>query len=632
MARMAASTRKKQEKQARIEDYAMIGDCRTAAIIGRDGSIDWLCLPRFDADACFAALLGERGNGRWLLAPAARYTTRRRYLGESLILETTFETSTGKARLIDFMPPNTADCTVVRIVEGISGHVNMATELLIRFDYGVTVPWVERMDRKTITAVAGPHRITVRTAVELQGQNMHTVGRFRVHAGEKVPFAFTYNRSFHPQPLAIDADIALEETENFWSGWAAKCNVQGTWRREVMRSLLTLKGLSYAPSGGIVAAATTSLPESLGGTRNWDYRFCWLRDATFTLLAFLNAGYTDEASGWQTWLTRAVAGAPDQMQPMYTVEGDRRLDEIEIPHLPGFAGSRPVRIGNAAARQLQLDVFGELADVMSQARKAGLPGSVHRAGLRQVALKHLEGIWHEPDEGIWEIRGEPRHFVHSKVMAWVAFDRAAQSDAPARDRARYRRLADKVHAEICAKGLDPECGCFVQAYGNPHLDASLLLLPMVGFLPATDRRMKATVRQIEKRLIHNGLVQRYETATGVDGLPPGEGAFLACSFWLVDNYRLQGRRAEAMALYTRLARLANDVGLMAEEYDPVAKQMLGNFPQAFSHVALVNSAIGLMQGQHAAPRRRASAGGSNGGTTSREEGAGRVIVRPSESR
>jgi GH15 family glucan-1,4-alpha-glucosidase len=579
-----------------IEDYAVIGDCRSAALVGRDGSIDWLCMPRFDSDACFAALLGDAKNGRWLIAPRGRARKIERcYRGDSLILETIFTTATGQARLVDFMPQNTRNGTLVRLVEGLSGHVEMATELVIRFDYGVTIPWMRRMDNKTHTAVAGPHLLTLRTPVELLGQDMHTLANFRVRKGERMPFVVSYSPSHHPVAAVIDADIALEETEKYWAEWAGKCRVTGKWRRQIMRSLLTLKGLSYAPTGGIVAAVTTSLPEKIGGTRNWDYRYCWLRDATFTLLAFLNAGYVEEAKVWQDWLMRVIAGAPDQLQTMYSVMGDKRLDEIELSHLAGYRNSRPVRIGNGAAQQLQLDIYGELADVMAQARKGGLKPPPEREAIREAFLQHLEKSWNKPDEGIWEIRGAPQHFVHSKVMTWVAFDRAAQYDrAGKREKAHYRRIADRIHQQICAKGMDKRGGHFVQAFGSERMDASLLLLPLVGFLPARDKRIRKTVREIEKRLLFKGLVLRYETEAGVDGLPPGEGAFLACSFWLADNYLLQGRVAEARRLFNRLKKLSNDVGLFAEEYDPVEKLMLGNFPQAFSHVALINTALGLM--------------------------------------
>ncbi len=574
----------------------MIGDCRTAAIVCRNCSIDWLCLPRFDSAACFAALLGDKSNGRWLIEPAAKkFRSSRHYRGDSLVLETLFTMPSGKAKVIDFMPPATPDCCIVRIVECLEGHVDMRTELAIRFDYGMTIPWVSRRDSRTMTAVAGPHLLTFRTPAQVRGENMHSVAEFSLKKGESMPFVLAYGESFRPVPLSIDAFIALEETELYWQRWTDICKVKGQWRTAIMRSLLTLKGLSYAPTGGIVAAATTSLPEKIGGTRNWDYRYCWLRDATFTLLAFLNAGYTEEATVWQHWLIRVIAGAPEQLQTMYNVIGEKRLDELELPHLPGYENSRPVRIGNAAHTQLQIDIYGELADVMAQARAGGLPPSPRSKELRGVFMRHLEKQWSLPDEGIWEIRGAPQHFVHSKVMAWVAFDRASRApDSTARQKAHWKKVARKIHADICAKGIDPELGCFVQSYGARQMDASLLLLPLVGFLPSSDKRIKATVRQIEKRLIRKGLVRRYETGTGVDGLPPGEGAFLACSFWLADNYTAMGRRRDAMRLFGKLRRLANDVGLYAEEYDPGERRMLGNFPQAFSHIALINTALNLM--------------------------------------
>ncbi|HTC84387.1 MAG TPA: glycoside hydrolase family 15 protein [Rhizomicrobium sp.] len=594
----------------RIEDYAMIGDCRTAALVSRNGSIDWFCVPRFDSEACFAALLGTKDNGRWLIAPAAKkITVSRRYRGDSLILETLFTTKTGKARVIDFMPPGSAESSIVRIVECVQGRVDMHTELSIRFDYGVTIPWVSRRDRRTLTAVAGPHLLTFRTRAEVRGENMHSVADFTLRKGEAMPFVLAYGESFRPLPQSMDSYIALDETERYWRRWADICKVQGPWRNAIMRSLLTLKGLSYAPTGGIVAAATTSLPEKLGGPRNWDYRYCWLRDATFTLLAFLNAGYTEEASVWQDWLMRVIAGAPEQLQTMYTVMGEKRLDELELPHLTGYENSRPVRIGNAAYTQLQIDIYGEMADVVAHARAGGLTPPPRSKELRGVFMRHLEKTWRLPDEGIWEIRGEPQHFVHSKVMAWVAFDRASKApDSTPRQKAHWKKLARRIHADVCKKGLDRKRGCFAQAYGSDQMDASLLLLPLVGFLPSTDKRIRATVREIEKRLVRKGLVQRYETQSGVDGLPPGEGAFLACSFWLADNYTLMGRRKEALLLFGRLKRLANDVGLYAEEYDVDARRMLGNFPQAFSHVALINTAINLMMHDHKKKGTRPRAG------------------------
>ena len=594
---------------ARIEDYAVIGDCRTTALVCRDGSIDWLCVPRFDSAACFTALLGTKQNGRWLIQPAGKITkTSRHYRGESLILETYFTTATGKVRVTDFMPPDTPACSIVRLVECLEGRMAMRTELAIRFDYGVTIPWVSRRDSRTMTAVAGPHMLTFRTPAEVRGENMHSVAEFTLRKGESMPFVLAYSESFQPVPLSVDAHISLEETERFWRRWSGICKVKGKWRNTIMRSLLALKSLSYAPTGGIVAAATTSLPEKIGGTRNWDYRFCWLRDATFILLAFLNAGYSQEATVWLNWLLKVIAGAPEQLQTIYNVMGEKRLDELELPHLPGFENSRPVRIGNAAYTQLQIDIYGELADVVAQARAGGLPLSPRSTELRSVFMKHLEKTWRLPDEGIWEIRGVPQHFVHSKVMAWVAFDRAAKEpDSTARQRGHWRKVARQIHADICKNGVDKKRGCFVQAYGLEQMDASLLLLPLVGFLPCSDKRIKATVREIEKRLIRKGLVRRYETVTGVDGLPPGEGAFLACSFWLADNYNLLGRRKEALRLFRRLKRLANDVGLYAEEYDTEERRMLGNFPQAFSHVALINTALNLMMSE-SKKRRTASRG------------------------
>jgi GH15 family glucan-1,4-alpha-glucosidase len=595
---------------ARIEDYAMIGDCRTAAIICRNGSIDWYCVPRFDSEAVFAALLGTKDNGRWLIEPAAKkFTSRRRYRGDSLILETIYTTATGKARVTDFMPPGTPESCIVRIVEALEGHVDMRTELAIRFDYGVTIPWVSRRDSRTLTAVAGPHLLTFRTRADVRGENMHSVADFRVSKGTTYSFVLAYGQSFGPLPQSIDAFIGLDETERYWQRWAAICKVKGKWRNAIMRSLLTLKGLSYAPTGGIIAAATTSLPEKIGSTRNWDYRYCWLRDATFTLLAFLNAGYTEEAKVWQDWLMRVIAGAPEQIQTIYNVLGEKRLNEIELDFLPGYENSRPARIGNAAHTQLQLDIYGELADVSAQGRAGGLAQGPRGKELRAVVMQHLEKIWRQPDEGIWEIRGDPRHFVHSKAMCWVAFDRASRApDSTPQQKAHWKKMARLIHADICKKGVDAKRGCFVQHYGSDQMDASLLLLPLVGFLPASDPRIKKTVRQIEKRLICNGLVRRYETATGVDGLPPGEGAFLACSFWLADNYILMGRRRDALRLFGKLRRLANDVGLYAEEYDPVARRMLGNFPQAFSHVALINTAINLMMGETKKQKRIARRG------------------------
>jgi len=583
----------------RIEDYALIGDCRTAALVGRDGSIDWLCFPRFDSGACFAALLGTVDNGRWLIAPKhPPFSVVRRYRLGTLVLETEFQTGTGRAVLIDFMPP--ADgCHVVRIVKGLSGRVDFRTELVIRFDYGATVPWVNRLGDGTLSAIAGPARLALRTPVALSGEDLKTLGEFTVAAGESVPFALSYGPSTQEPPAALDPLRELARTETFWREWSDRCPDVGPWTEPVKRSLITLKALTYAPTGGIVAAATTSLPERLGGPRNWDYRYCWLRDATFTLLALLHLGYVEEAAAWRDWLFRAVAGSPRQIQILYGVGGERWLPELNIPWLPGYEQSVPVRVGNGAFEQLQLDVFGEIADVMFQALKAGMPPPQRGRELRAVVLDHLSTIWRQPDDGIWEVRGGRQHFVHSKVMAWLVFDRAAHQ-LSARwfndSQAHWRAIADEIHAEICARGFDHELGSFVQAYGSKRLDASLLLVPLVGFLPPSDARVQGTLRAIEQTLlIQDEFVLRYQSDQRVDGLPEGEGAFLACSFWLVDNYLLQGRHAQARRLFERLLLRCNDVGLLSEELEPVSGRMLGNFPQAYSHVGLINSALNLWQ-------------------------------------
>jgi len=589
----------------KIEDYAVIGDMRTAALVGLDGSIDWLCLPRFDSASCFAALLGTPEHGRWLIEPLEKARVTRRYREGTLILETRFKTGKGEMMLIDFMPIGTENSCIVRLVEGVSGAVRVRTDLVIRFDYGVTVPWVSRIDERTLSAVAGPHLLSLRTTALLYGQDMHTRGEFTIREGETVPFVLTHSPSHMPLPFTPSIESTLTETEKFWTEWSNRSEFKGRWSKQIRRSLITLKALSYRPTGGIVAAVTTSLPEQIGGPRNWDYRYCWLRDATFTLLAFMNAGYRDEAMAWQQWLVRAIAGSPEQIQTLYGVAGERRLDEWTISWLPGYERSAPVRVGNAAALQLQLDIFGELTNVMTQARKGGLPEPPRRTEVRRVFLRHLEKVWGQPDEGIWEIRADPQHFVYSKVMAWVAFDRAAKNGGDTKWQLdHWKRIARTIRKEILSKGVDRKRNCFVQAYGGEHMDASLLLLPIVGFVSARDPRMKNTIREIEKRLMHGGLVLRYETESGVDGLPTGEGAFLACSFWLVDNYLLQGRRRDAERLYARLLRLTNDVGLLAEEYDPHARRMLGNFPQAFSHVALVNSGINLMHAHPLMPKRK----------------------------
>jgi GH15 family glucan-1,4-alpha-glucosidase len=594
----------------RIEDYALIGDCGSAALVGRDGSIDWLCLPRFDSPACFAALLGEPGHGRWLICPVeppAR--SERRYLDGSLILATTFETVEGVVELVDFMRPRRRLPHLVRLVRGLRGRVAMCTEFILRFDYGAVVPWVERLSEGGVTAIGGPERVVLRTPAPLRGEDLKTVGEFTVGAGETIPFVLSYGPSHQPLPPAADPARALHDTEVFWRRWSDRCASAGPWTEVVKRSLVVLKGLTYAQTGGIVAAPTTSLPEQLGGVRNWDYRYCWLRDATFTLLALMHAGYYDEARTWRDWLFRAVAGSPEQLQIMYGLGGERRLTEWEVPWLPGFEGSRPVRIGNAAVNQTQLDIYGEVLDALYHAHSHGLPPNQHGDAIGQVLLEHLAKIWDQPDEGIWEVRGPRRHFTHSKVMVWVAFDRAIkigeQRANSGRTLEHWRQVRDKIHEDVCRKAYDPDLGSFVQAYESKALDASLLLLPLVGFLPPTDPRIIGTVRAIEQRLMADGFVCRYDTGEVVDGLPPGEGAFLACSFWLADNFILQGRITEARELFERLVALCNDVGLLAEEYDPRLGRQLGNFPQAFSHVALVNTAFNLTRSQGPAEQRAA---------------------------
>ena len=580
----------------RIEDYAMIGDCHSAALVGRDGSIDWLCWPRFDSPACFAALLGTPENGRWLIAPEhASPNVTRRYLDDTLILETEFQTETGSATVVDFMPATDGEADLVRIVFGRSGQVKFRTELVIRFGYGAIVPWVNRAEDGTIHAIAGPDRMVLRTSVDLYGEDLKTVGEFTVSAGQSVPFVLSHGPSFESPAEPIDPFGALETTTQFWRQWCSRCPPVGPWTGIVKRSLITLKALTYAPTGGIVAAVTTSLPERLAGSRNWDYRFCWLRDATFTLLAFIHLGHNDEARIWRDWLIRAIAGSPRQVQILYGVGGERWLPELVIPWLAGYENSSPVRIGNAAAQQLQIDVFGEVTDAMFQARKAGMIGSERGRAIGPVVLEHLGAAWRQPDEGIWEVRGERQHFVYSKVMAWVAFHRAANDEEAEDDlRRQWREIADEIHDEICEHGFDSELKSFVQAYGSKRLDASLLLLPLVGFLPPEEPRMRGTLRAIEEKLLtHGEFVLRYESEDGIDGLPAGEGAFFACSFWLVDNYVLQGRHEEAQRLFERLLLRCNDVGLLAEEFDPLTGRMLGNFPQAYCHVGIINCALNL---------------------------------------
>jgi GH15 family glucan-1,4-alpha-glucosidase len=582
----------------RIEDYAVIGNCETMALVGRDGSIDWLCAPRFDSPACFAALLGDPGHGRWLIAPKGEITRMtRQYRGDTLILETVFETADGAVAVIDCMARRVGVSDLVRIVRGIRGTVSMRTELVARFEYGSVVPWVSHQEDGRLQLTAGPDRLLLDTSVALRGEDMRTVGEFDVRAGEDVGFALSWTPSFRAVPEPLHTAEALTQIESFWSDWTAAFRPMGEWSAAVLRSLLTLKALAHWETGGIIAAGTTSLPEKLHGPRNWDYRFCWLRDATFALYALISSGFLDEAQAWREWLLRAVAGAPDDLQIMYGVAGERRITEYIIPWLPGYEGAAPVRVGNAAAGQVQLDVYGEVIGAFYVARCAGLAAEEASWALECALVAHLEKIWDQPDDGIWEFRGGRKHFTHSKVMAWVAFDRAVRSaeefdlEGPLD---RWRSIRAAIHKDVCERGFDPAQNSFVQSYGTQALDASLLMIPMVGFLPPSDPRVRGTVAAIEHGLMRDGLLLRYRTETGADGLPPGEGAFLACSFWLVDNYVLQGRYAEARALFERLLSLRNDVGLLAEEYDVSSKRQLGNFPQAFSHLALINSARKLM--------------------------------------
>lgn len=589
-----------------LEDYALIGDCETAALVGRNGSIDWLCWPRFDSDACFAALIGTAEHGYWSIAPVGGdVRATRRYLGDTLILETRHETPTGAVTVVDFMPPRGAASDVVRLVRGERGVVTMRVEWCVRFGYGAQVPWVTRADDGALHAVAGPDRVVLRTPVQMRGEGLLSVGEFHVGEGQAMPFVMTYGRSWTPVPAPIDPNAALRSTQTFWSEWIGGCDPHTP--PIARRSLLTLKALTYAPSGGIVAAPTTSLPEQLGGSRNWDYRFCWVRDATLTLLALMNAGYFDEARAWRDWLLRAAGGSPKRMQIMYGVGGEARLHEWIADWLPGYENSRPVRIGNAAHGQVQLDVYGELMDALHVSRRGGLGGSPSMWWLQRSLLAHLEQIWTQPDAGIWEVRSPPEQFTYSKLMAWVAVDRAVKSieefglQGPLDD---WKRLRRHMHADICANGYDAARNTFVRAYGSRHLDASLLLLPQLGFLEADDPRVLGTIAAVERELLVDGFVLRYRTADIDDGMPPGEGAFLACSFWLADAWALTGRQAEARALFERLCGLANDVGLLAEEYDPVARRLVGNFPQAFSHIALINTAFNLMRGARPAQQRR----------------------------
>ena len=599
---------------SRIEDYALIGDCETAALVARDGSIDWLCWPRFDSPACFAALLGTPDHGRWRIAPAEHVKSiKRRYIDESLVLETRFLTDEGEATIVDFMPLRAEDADtdvsdLVRLVTCGRGKVAMEMELILRFDYGQAVPWVEKLDDGSgISAVAGPDRVILRSSVPVEGKDMRTVASFTIGEGDTVTFVLTHQASHLEIPPALDPLDARRSALKLWRDWSSQSNYEGPWREVVQRSLITLKALTYRPTGGIVAAPTTSLPEKIGGVRNWDYRFCWLRDATLTLLALMHTGYHQEAGDWRKWLLRAVAGSPEQMQIMYGLSGERRLVEWECGWLPGYEGSKPVRIGNAAVDQLQLDVYGEVMDALYQARQGSLKADKTAWGLQRALTRHLEGAWAEPDAGIWETRGPLRHFTFSKVMCWVAFDRAVKTLEKNGDDTRllkrWRAIRDQIHREVCAKGFDVAQNSFVQAYGSKTLDASLLLIPLVGFLPHDDPRIAGTIAAIRQQLVIDGFVRRYLPGPRQDGLPPDEGVFLACSFWLADNLILQGKRDEAQTLFERLLSLRNDVGLLAEEYDPAAKRQIGNFPQAFTHVALINTALNLTRSANPIAKR-----------------------------
>jgi GH15 family glucan-1,4-alpha-glucosidase len=612
----------------RIEDYGLIGDCETAALVGRQGSIDWLCWPHFASPACFATLLGTQENGYWSIAPRHPARSSRRYIEHTLILETTFETARGRAILIDFMPIRERSSRIVRIVRGLQGKVAFSMCLALRFDYGRTVPWVTRMDDGALRAIAGPDMVLLRTTAPLRGENHATRSDFTVSAGESVSFVLSYGMSYAPPPRPVDAELALRNTTRFWQSWAARAHSQGEYRTAVERSLITLKALTSRTTGGIVAAPTTSLPEQIGGPRNWDYRYCWLRDATFTLLALMNAGYFEEARDWRDWLLRAVAGNPEQVQIMYGIPGERNLLEWEVGWLAGYESSKPVRIGNGAAEQLQLDVFGEVADALLHAHMAHLPYDPMAFSLQRRLTNHLSSVWQLPDEGIWEVRGGPKHFTYSKVMAWVAFDRSIRfaelvgkrDSLPA-----WRKVRDKIHAEVCERGYDPQLGSFTQFYGSKELDASLLLIPLVGFLPPNDPRVRGTVEAVEKQLMPHGFVLRYRTEAGHDGLPAGEGAFLACSFWMVSALKMLGRTEDARRLFERLLSIRNDLGLLAEEYSPEGQRQVGNFPQAFSHIALVNAAFELTRtaspAKQRAARRPASAVGNRQPARSRPAAA-----------
>jgi GH15 family glucan-1,4-alpha-glucosidase len=591
----------------RIEDYAIVGDLQTAGLIGRSGSVDWLCFPRFDSGAVFSALLGSSEHGRWLIAPASGGpATKWSYRDKTLILESEWETETGRVLLIDFMPQRETKPDIVRIVVGLEGHVDMHTELVMRFDYGSIVPWVRHTDDETIVAVAGPDALVLRTPIELDPEAMTHTADFTVQQGDRVPFVLTWFPSSEEAPTPVNAEEALASTEETWREWMDGCRYEGPYREAVERSLIVLKALTYQPTGAIIAAPTTSLPERIGGKRNWDYRFSWLRDATFTLNVLMVAGFNDEALAWRNWLLRAVAGDPAKMQILYGVAGERRIPEFAVDWLPGYAGSRPVRIGNAAHEQFQLDTYGEMMDALHEGRRRGLARDDHAWALQQKVMEFLEGAWNQPDEGIWEVRGPRQHFTHSKVLAWVAFDRAIDAverwDRPGPVE-RWRSIRDEIHAEVCREGFNVTLNSFTQAYGSDDLDASTLLIPLLGFLPPEDPRVIGTIEAVQRDLTRDGFVQRYHTHAVQDGLPGGEGVFLPCSFWLVDALLMIGRDDEARELFEKLLSISSDLNLLSEEYDPSAKRLLGNFPQAFTHVGLVNCAYNLSKHAHQIHRR-----------------------------
>ena len=590
------------KEHTKIEDYGFLSDTQTGALVSRDGCVDWLCFPRFDSPACFASLLGDTRNGHWRFFPEEEVAaTRRHYRGDSLILETEIETKSGAVRLIDFMPPRGENPDIIRIVEGLRGKVSMQMELVIRFDYGQIVPWVRRRKRhEGLEAIAGPDGLILRTPIETCGKDLTTTAEFTVAKGDRIPFVLTWFASHTEPPRKVNAEHALRDTEIFWTSWSKKLKSKGKWRDAVVRSLIVLKGLTYAPTGALVAALTTSLPEEIGGVRNWDYRYCWLRDATLTLFSLVSAGYREEAKSWRHWLLRAIAGSPAQMQIMYGVGGERRIDEYEIPWLSGYENSKPVRIGNAAANQFQLDVYGEVLTVMWQADRAGMKMEEVDWRLMVQLMKFLESNWQKPDEGIWEVRGGRKHFTHSKMMTWVAFDCAVKliehcGCAADGHLDRWRKVRDQIHAEVCERGYNPRKKAFTQVYGSDALDASLLMMPLAGFLPVTDERVRGTIEAIERELLQDGFVLRYRPEENVDGLQGREGVFLPCSFWLAGCWHLLGRKKEARELFERLLDLRNDLGLLSEEYDPHERRQLGNFPQAFSHIALLNAAQILSQ-------------------------------------